>query len=46
MVTVQTKGFNQLPNVLLVNPYGTLPTTAHEQIVDEDDNSFLSSTFN
>ncbi len=38
MVTVQTKGFNQLPEVLLVNPYGILPNTAHEQLVDEDDN--------
>ncbi|MDM8565710.1 type II secretion system protein GspK [Candidatus Halobeggiatoa sp. HSG11] len=40
MVTVQTKGFNQLPKVLLVSPYGILPSTAHEQIVDEDDDSF------
>ncbi|MFK5970118.1 MAG: type II secretion system protein GspK [Candidatus Marithrix sp.] len=43
MITVQTKGFNQLPKVLLVNPYGVLPNIAHEQIIDEDDNSFLSS---
>ncbi len=46
MITVQTKGFNQLPKVLLVNPYGVLPSTSHEQIIDEDDDSFLSSTFN
>jgi general secretion pathway protein K len=37
MITVQTKGFNQLPKVLLVEPYGILPSTIHEQIIDDDD---------
>ncbi|MBE9563035.1 MAG: general secretion pathway protein GspK [Proteobacteria bacterium] len=40
MVIVQTKGFNQLPQVLLVSPYGILPSTSHEQLPDDDDNSF------
>lgn len=38
MVTVQPKGFNQLPKILMVNPYGVLPDTRHEQVqIDEED---------
>jgi general secretion pathway protein K len=38
MVTVQPKGFNQLPKILMVNPYGVLPDTRHELVqIDEQD---------
>jgi general secretion pathway protein K len=39
MVTVQPKGYNQLPKILMVNPYGVLPDTRHEQMaIDFDEN--------
>jgi len=34
-VTVQTRGTNTPPKVLMVNPYGILPDTRHEQITME-----------
>ncbi|HAI69873.1 MAG TPA: hypothetical protein DCM38_10630 [Gammaproteobacteria bacterium] len=37
MVTVQPKGYNQLPQILMVNPYGVLPDTRHEQISSDDE---------
>jgi general secretion pathway protein K len=40
MVTVQPKGYNQLPKILMVNPYGVLPDTRHEHMsIDVDENS-------
>ena len=39
MVTIQPRGFNQLPRILMVNPYGVLPSTSHEpKIVSDKDN--------
>lgn len=39
MVTVQPKGFHQLPKILMVNPYGVLPDTHHEQMsLEEEEN--------
>lgn len=37
MVTVQPRGYNQLPKILRVNPYGILPDTRHEHISIEDE---------
>ena len=38
MVTIQPRGFNQLPKILMINPYGVLPNTSHEKIpLDEED---------
>lgn len=40
MVTVQYRGFNRPPKTLMVNPYGILPDTQHEQLsLDEEDGS-------
>ena len=39
MVTVQPRGFNQLPRILMVNPYGVLPDTSHELMEDEEEDS-------
>ena len=37
MVTVQYRGYNHLPKILMVNPYGVLPDTRHEQISSDDE---------
>lgn len=37
MVTVQARGFRDIPKVLMVNPYGVVPDTAHEQLPSEDE---------
>jgi general secretion pathway protein K len=37
LVTVQPRGYNTLPKVLMVNPYGILPDSRHEQMTIEDD---------
>jgi general secretion pathway protein K len=36
LVTVQPRGFNQLPKVLMVNPYGVLPDTRYETMINKD----------
>lgn len=38
MVTVQPRGNNQFPKILMVNPYGVLPDTRHEHTDDEASN--------
>ncbi len=40
-VIVQPRGFNRLPRILMINPYGVLPNTSHELIPldGEDDKS-------
>lgn len=43
MITVQPRGFNQLPKVLIVNPYGVLPDSHHEQLSTTDENENKSS---
>jgi len=43
MVTLQPRGFNQLPRILMVNPYGVLPDTRHELMEDEESQSDSSS---
>ena len=47
MITVQPLGFNRLPKILEVNPYGVLPDTSHEQFITEDegDDDNLDSQF-
>jgi len=38
MVTIQYRGFNRPPKTLMVNPYGILPDSQHEQMsLDEED---------
>ncbi len=39
LVTVQPRGFNLKPKVLMVNPYGVLPDTRHETLVNQDDDN-------
>lgn len=39
LVTVQPRGFNQLPKVLMVNPYGVLPDTRYETMINKDNDS-------
>ena len=39
LVTVQPRGFNLKPKVLMVNPYGVLPDTRHETLANQDDDS-------
>ena len=39
LVTVQPRGFNQLPKVLRVNPYGVLPDTRYEAMINKDNDS-------
>ncbi|BAP55569.1 general secretory pathway protein K [Thioploca ingrica] len=39
LVTVQPTGNNQKPKVLMVNPYGVLPDTRYETLVNQDDKS-------
>lgn len=39
LVTVQPRGFNQLPKILMVNPYGVLPDTRHETRINNDNDS-------
>ncbi|EDN68552.1 general secretory pathway protein K [Beggiatoa sp. PS] len=36
MITVQPKGYNKLPKILRVEPYGMLPDTRHENIPIEE----------
>jgi general secretion pathway protein K len=43
MITVQPRGFNRLPKILEVNPYGVLPDTSHEQFINEDEDDDDSS---
>ncbi|HDN27438.1 MAG TPA: hypothetical protein ENG03_10150 [Thioploca sp.] len=44
MVTVQPKGYNQFPKILMVNPYGVLPNTRHEQMsIDDDENGIFEN---
>ena len=38
MVTLQVKGFDKLPHILMVNPYGILPDTRHENIPLDEEN--------
>jgi general secretion pathway protein K len=38
MVTVETRGKDKFPRILMVNPYGVLPDTHHEQFSRSDDN--------
>jgi general secretion pathway protein K len=38
MVTVETRGKNKFPRILMVNPYGVLPDTSHEHFYRSDDN--------
>ncbi len=48
MITVQPKGTNQFPRILMVNPYGVLPDTRHELMSsdeDENGNDEAQSTF-
>jgi general secretion pathway protein K len=37
MVTVQPQGYNRLPKILKVEPYGILPDTSHENIPIEEE---------
>lgn len=37
MVTLQPKGYNRLPKILKVEPYGILPDTSHENIPIEEE---------
>ncbi|NJO17575.1 MAG: general secretion pathway protein GspK [Thioploca sp.] len=39
LVTVQPRGFNLKPKVLMVNPYGVLPDTRHETLANQDDDN-------
>jgi len=45
MLTVQPRGFNRLPKILEVNPYGVLPNTSHEQFINDDEEDDDSSEF-
>lgn len=36
LVTVQVRGTNQLPKVLMVNPYGTLPDASFEALIPKE----------
>ena len=48
MITVQYRGFSQVPKTLMVNPYGVLPDTRHELMYsdeDENDSDEAKSTF-
>ncbi|MDY6993947.1 MAG: hypothetical protein SVR94_15270, partial [Pseudomonadota bacterium] len=46
MVTVQYRGFNRPPKTLMVNPYGILPDSQHEQMSldEEDENNQFKTT--
>jgi general secretion pathway protein K len=43
MITLQPRGFNRLPKILEVNPYGVLPDTSYEQFINEDEEDDYSS---
>jgi general secretion pathway protein K len=37
MVTVQARGYRNIPKVLIVNPYGVVPNTAHERLPSKEE---------
>jgi general secretion pathway protein K len=39
LVIVQPRGVKQLPKVLMVNPYGVLPDTRYEALINKDNDS-------
>ena len=39
MLTVQYIGPNKLPRRLMVDPYGVLPDSSHEQFLSDDDDN-------